>query len=222
MVVEGSIGVIESCIYVLVGVLLVAAAASIVVGTTSEGVGSLGEASAIDTGVLVLDRILLLFIIAELLFTLRLTISRGEILVEPFLFIGLIAVVRRVLVITAESEGAAIGGPMLTNFLLELGVLALLALSLSIAIYLLRHSASRPRRSRSPARFGGGPGAAGPWPLPVRRSRRSIESLTLRRPGTRPGTIPLRRDEPFRHQQRRSTVWMSLWGFGCARSRGWE
>ncbi len=125
----------------LVGVLLVAAAASIVVGTTSEGVGSLGEASAIDTGVLVLDRILLLFIIAELLFTLRLTISRGEILVEPFLFIGLIAVVRRVLVITAESEGAATGGRMLTNFLLELGVLALLATALSIAIHLLRRSA---------------------------------------------------------------------------------
>lgn len=137
---EESIGAIESCIYVLVGVLLVAAAAAIVVGTTSEGVGSLGEASAIDTGVLVLDRILLLFIIAELLFTLRLTITRGEILVEPFLFIGLIAVVRRVLVITAESEGAAIGGRMLTNFLLELGVLALLAVALSIAIHLLRRS----------------------------------------------------------------------------------
>ncbi|MBA2644500.1 MAG: hypothetical protein H0U80_03545 [Solirubrobacterales bacterium] len=122
--------------------MLVAAAVFIVVGTTSEGVGSLGEASAIDTGVLVLDRILLLFIIAELLFTLRLTISRGEILVEPFLFIGLIAVVRRVLVITAASERAAIGGRMLTNFLLELGVLALLAMSLSIAICLLRRSAS--------------------------------------------------------------------------------
>lgn len=121
--------------------MLVAAAVAIVAGTTSEGIGSLGEASAIDTGVLVLDRILLLFIIAELLFTLRLTISRGEILVEPFLFIGLIAVVRRVLVITAESEGAAIGGRMLTNFLLELGVLAVLAMALSTAIYLLRRSA---------------------------------------------------------------------------------
>ena len=139
-VVEESIGAVEGCIYVMVGVMLVAAALSIVAGTTTEAIGSLVEASAIDTGVLVLDRILLLFIIAELLFTLRLTISRGEILVEPFLFIGLIAVVRRVLVITAESEGAATGGRMLTNFLLELGVLALLALTLSAAIHLLRRS----------------------------------------------------------------------------------
>jgi uncharacterized membrane protein (DUF373 family) len=46
---------------------------------------------------------LLVFIIAELLYTLRVVNFGGRILVEPFLFIGLIAVVRKVLVITAGA-----------------------------------------------------------------------------------------------------------------------
>jgi uncharacterized membrane protein (DUF373 family) len=139
-VARDTIGIAEGCIYALVGLLLAAAAVIIVYGTLDEAVGSVAGNAPIETGVLVLDRILLLFIIAELLFTLRLTISRGEILAEPFLFIGLIAVVRRVLVITAEAEDASIGGRTLTNFLLELGVLAALAMALAVAIYLLRRS----------------------------------------------------------------------------------
>ena len=57
--------------------------------------------------------------------TLRLIIDRGEISAEPFLFIGIIAVVRRVVVITAETEALSREGRVLTNFLLELGLLSL-------------------------------------------------------------------------------------------------
>lgn len=136
----------ETAIYLVIGVLLVAAGLLTVVGTFVDGIGDFGEKAAVDIGVLVLDRILLIFIITELLFTLRLTVYRGQILAEPFLFIGLIAVVRRVLVITAESEGVLAGGRTLTNFLLELGALSVLALALAIAIYLLRRSADRTPR----------------------------------------------------------------------------
>ena len=79
-----TIGITEGCIYFLVGLLLTAAAVAIAVGTAVEALDSFGASSPIETGVLVLDQILLLFIIAELLFTLRLTIARGEILTEPF------------------------------------------------------------------------------------------------------------------------------------------
>jgi uncharacterized membrane protein (DUF373 family) len=87
----------------------------------------------------VLDRILLLFIIGELLYTLRLVNFGGRILVEPFLFIGLIAVVRRVLVLTAEFEH---GEQEAIDFLIQIGALASLALVLAIAIHLLRGSAT--------------------------------------------------------------------------------
>ena len=90
-----------------------------------------------------LDRILLALIVAELLHTLRYVVLRGEIVAEPFLFVGLIAVVRRILIITAELErtgGQALSGRALTNQLLELGLLGLLTLTLAIAIYLVRRS----------------------------------------------------------------------------------
>lgn len=54
--------------------------------------------------------VLLLLIIAELLYTLQLVVARGEIATEPFLFIGIIAVVRRVVVITAEIESSRWAG----------------------------------------------------------------------------------------------------------------
>jgi uncharacterized membrane protein (DUF373 family) len=62
----------------------------------------------------------------------------GRILVEPFLSIGLIAIVRRVLVITAEVER---GNTQSSDILLEIGVLGGLALVLAISIFLLRRSA---------------------------------------------------------------------------------
>ena len=50
----------------------------------------------------VLDKTLILFIVAEFLHTVRITIqNRGRVDAEPFLVVGMIAGVRRVLVVTA-------------------------------------------------------------------------------------------------------------------------
>jgi uncharacterized membrane protein len=62
----------------------------------------------------------------------------GRILVEPFLFIGLIAIVRKVLVITADFHH---GHREVTDFIMQMGGLAGLALVLAVAIHLLRGSA---------------------------------------------------------------------------------
>jgi uncharacterized membrane protein (DUF373 family) len=59
----------------------------------------------------------------------------GQILVEPFLFIGLIAVVRKVLVLTAEVHGQ---GAPIDDFVIQLGALAVLVLVLALSIWLLR------------------------------------------------------------------------------------
>jgi uncharacterized membrane protein (DUF373 family) len=139
--VRTALGAIEEALYVIVGVLLLGAAVLVVVGTVSGVVGSIrAHQSAVNIGVVLLDRVLLILIVAELLHTLRLAILRGEIVVEPFLYVGLIAVVRRILIITAELEGLAPGGRALTNQLLELGLLGVLTLALAVAIYLVRRS----------------------------------------------------------------------------------
>jgi uncharacterized membrane protein (DUF373 family) len=129
----------ESLIYLVIGLLLVAAAALTLIGTIADVIEGSRSRPVTDVGVFLLERILLIFIIAELLYTLRLVDFGGTILVEPFLFIGLIAVVRRILLITAEAEGA--GGPKdVTGFLVEIGVLGALTLALAISIHLLRRS----------------------------------------------------------------------------------
>jgi uncharacterized membrane protein (DUF373 family) len=129
----------ESLIYLVIGLLLVAAAALTLIGTIADVIEGSRSRPVTDVGVFLLERILLIFIIAELLYTLRLVDFGGTILVEPFLFIGLIAVVRRILLVTAEAEGA--GGPKdVTGFLVEIGVLGALTLALAISIHLLRRS----------------------------------------------------------------------------------
>ena len=80
---------------------------------------------------------------AELLYTLRLVDAGGKILVEPFLFIGVIAVVRRILVIAAEREGEQ-ATVDLEDFLIEVGTFAGVAFALVLSIYLLRRSAAPP------------------------------------------------------------------------------
>jgi hypothetical protein len=81
---------------------------------------------------------------------------QGRIFAEPFLLIGLIAVVRRVVVVTASVEHIP-SGRALTNLLLELGVLAALAVAFGAAIYLLRQSAARGLSVRLQARRDGEP-----------------------------------------------------------------
>jgi uncharacterized membrane protein (DUF373 family) len=133
-------GVAEAAIYVIAAGLLTIAAGFTVVGTVSDLLEGAKARSITDTGVFILDRVLLLFIMAELLYTLRLVNFRGRIVVEPFLFIGLIAVVRKVLVITAEVQQ---GRAQIEDFLIQVGALAGLALVLSLSIHLLRRSSGQ-------------------------------------------------------------------------------
>jgi uncharacterized membrane protein (DUF373 family) len=136
----------EVVLYASVGLLLGAAGILVLAGTASGLVRELHHgAGAVDVAVLVLDRVLLALIVAELLYTLRFVVRTHEIAVEPFLYIGLIAVVRRILIVTAQLERGAPSGRALTNVLLEFGILGLLVPALAVAVYLV----SRSRRAAS-------------------------------------------------------------------------
>jgi len=127
----------------LAGVLVIAIAliGADTVGLIAEGIHEGG----IDSALLILDRVLLVFIIAELLYTLRLSLARTQLILEPFLIIGLVAVVRRVLVVTAQAERILSEGGHLEPILWELGVLAGLVISLAVALSLARRNSSSPR-----------------------------------------------------------------------------
>ena len=140
---RAQIGALETGLYLAVGLLLVVAGSLILFDTVEGFITDLGHGSdAVELGLRILDRVLLLLIVAELLLTLQLVIARGEIATEPFLFIGIIAVVRRVVVITAEIEKLPQEGRALTNFLFELGLLAFLVIGFGLAVYFLRRGAA--------------------------------------------------------------------------------
>jgi uncharacterized membrane protein (DUF373 family) len=129
--------VAERAIYIVVAGLLVIAAAFTLVGTAVDLVQGKSSRSIVDAGLFVLDRVLLLVIFAELLYTLREVNLGGRILVEPFVFIGVIAAVRRILVLTANVEQ---NHAQVKDAILQIGVLAGLILILVVSIYLLRRS----------------------------------------------------------------------------------
>jgi uncharacterized membrane protein (DUF373 family) len=141
----------EAMLHGIAFLLLVAAAVLVLIGSVEAIAHAVtARMNALETGVLVLDRILLILIIAELASTLRTVLERHEITVEPFLFIGLIAAVRRILIVTAEFEQPQEDGE-LVRLLLELGTLALLVLSMAAAIVMIRHSAAKAASSASGA-----------------------------------------------------------------------
>jgi uncharacterized membrane protein (DUF373 family) len=123
----------------------------VLIGTVSGVVRELDHGSgAVNTAVVVLDRVLLALIVAELVYTLRFVIRTHEIAVEPFLYIGLIAVVRRILVLTAEFERGPHTGPAATNLLLEFAVLGLLVPGLATAVFLVRRGRATDSRTVEP------------------------------------------------------------------------
>ena len=65
-----------------------------------------------------------------------------EIFAEPFLLIGVIAVVRRILLVTAEA-GQTADAERFLNLVTELGVLTVLVISLAAALYFTRRAEPR-------------------------------------------------------------------------------
>jgi phosphate starvation-inducible membrane PsiE len=93
----------------------------------------------------VLDQLLLVLMLVEILHTVRISIQSQTFLIEPFLIVGLIASIRRVLVITLEAadltkEGkwTAGGESIFHASMIELGLLGVLILVLVGAIAMLR------------------------------------------------------------------------------------
>jgi hypothetical protein len=136
---------IEAALHIGVGILLSGAAA---VATFEAGAvlwrGTIH--SKLSNGLLVLDQLLLVLMLVEILHTVRISIRSEElVLLEPFLIVGLIASIRRVLVITLKAATLAEGGGATAeaaisfrNAMIELALLAFLILALVFSIYLLK------------------------------------------------------------------------------------
>jgi uncharacterized membrane protein (DUF373 family) len=95
---------VEDGIYVVVAILLVVAGLFALWGALTQLATDVQVKpfKAVTVVTDLLDNGLILFIIAELLHTVRVTIQERTLVVEPFLIVALIAGVRRLLLVTAQ------------------------------------------------------------------------------------------------------------------------
>jgi hypothetical protein len=133
---------VEDVVYVSLGVLLAAIALALLlhaVLTFGQAVMARDVAGRV---VPILDQLLLVLMIVEILYTVQISFREHALMPEPFLVVGLIASIRRVLVITAELSDLIDRNPdQFRAALLELGLLTLMVLALVGALGILRRRA---------------------------------------------------------------------------------
>lgn len=127
----------ERVIYYGAAVLLIAAIALLFISTVRAFL-EIGQTDLLEVTLVVLDQVLLIFIFVELLNTIGVVIREREIVAEPFILIGLIAVVRRILGVTVDIEQSLDDSAEFRNLILELGVLTVLVVALAGALYFTR------------------------------------------------------------------------------------
>jgi uncharacterized membrane protein (DUF373 family) len=136
---------VEHCAYVALGILLSLAALLALGGAAAVLIEGLGEWSSTHEIYLIIDRLLFVLMLIEILHTVRASMGTGELNAQPFLVVGLIASIRRVLLITLQSsaeareptmsEGAS---RMFQASMIELGVLTVLILVMVVSLWILR------------------------------------------------------------------------------------
>lgn len=138
---------VETLAYIVLGIMLALAVligAGGAVAALWDAIRAHGEAGALVGAV---DRLLFVLMVVEVMHTVRVSFRSGKLVCEPFLIVGLIASIRRVLVITLETSQAHAGGApsagaqaLLAATMRELAVLGGLILVMVVSIYMLRRS----------------------------------------------------------------------------------
>jgi len=135
--------VAENVVYAAIAILLIAGALILLViaaRTTVTALTDLSQSPLLE----MLDVLLLVFIFVELLFAVRATVERRELVAEPFLIIGIIASIKEIVVLSVEAAGVVGRGAEFTHRITEIGILGVLVLLLGLTSWLLRRKEREP------------------------------------------------------------------------------
>jgi uncharacterized membrane protein (DUF373 family) len=158
-----ALSAVEMFIYAALGLILsLAALFALFTACQTLWHGLTAEASA-KTVVEVIDRLLVVLLLVEILHTVRISIRSHTLVTEPFLVVGLIASIRRMLVITLDAANltsaanwANDGQAKLRASMLELALLGATVIVLVISIHILRKSQSSYEERETKRAEGGG------------------------------------------------------------------
>src|SRR5215207_11248718 len=133
----------ENIVYVGIASFLVGTAlvCLVLAGKTTWGlVSDFSEQPVLD----LLDVLLLVFIVVELLFAVRTTVEKRELLAEPFLLVGIIASIKEIVVLSVEAAGVLGKGDEFRDRVIEIAVLGVLVVLLGVTSFLLRRKEREP------------------------------------------------------------------------------
>ncbi|MCZ2804135.1 phosphate-starvation-inducible PsiE family protein [Modestobacter sp. VKM Ac-2983] len=140
----------ENVVYAGIALFLVLSALVLlfIAGRTTWGmVGDPSQAPVLE----LLDVLLLVFIVVELLFAVRITVERRELVAEPFLLVGIIASIKEIVVLSVEAAGVLGKGAEFDDRITEIAVLGVLVVLLGATAWLLRLKEREPDEGDAPA-----------------------------------------------------------------------
>jgi len=136
---------VEEAVYLAINALLILTLLLAVAGAGKILWDGLQDWAGTSVIFQLIDRLLLVLMLVEILNTVQVSIRTRTLVCEPFLIVGLIACIRRILVITLEtsqitqpSHWQAENVPLFQASMLELGVLGGLVIVLIGSIYVIR------------------------------------------------------------------------------------
>jgi hypothetical protein len=133
------LGQAEDLVYIGLATLLAASAFALLIAEASAFWRTVVDGSIAESIVPLLDQLLLVIIVVELLFTVKVSFREHVLEPQPFLIVAVIAVSRRIIVLTAElSKLLTEDERIFQHALFELGILTILALTLVVSLRLLR------------------------------------------------------------------------------------
>jgi phosphate starvation-inducible membrane PsiE len=140
----------ESAVLILIGVVLVVLAVLLLWSSGVSMIDAMREDKIGHRAIEILNSVLLVMMTMEIVYTVAISLESHTLSAEPFLIIGTIAAIRRMLVITATSTETEHTPEVFHNTLVELGLLAATVIALSFAIWVLRHSQTLKARTGPP------------------------------------------------------------------------
>ena len=125
----------ENVIYIIIIIFLFASAGFLVYDEIRTMFDYSREGTGIKLIIEMIAKTLLLLMVIEILATVRISIKEHSLCAEPFLIVGLIASIRRILIISVET---AYMHDHFWNFMVEIGVLVGLSFIFVLSIVMLR------------------------------------------------------------------------------------
>ena len=131
--------VVEDAIYAIIALFLIGSGSLLMFGAGLYIARNFDVNNIHNMIVHVLDETLLVFMVVELLHTVRITLRDHALAAEPFLVVGLIAGVRRILILTASSDSLQ-SGPQFFVYWVQLLLLIVLVVAMVVALFIWRRS----------------------------------------------------------------------------------